>query len=364
MNRSRQLLLTLDYEIFGNGSGDVRQHMVEPTEQMARICERYEVPLTIFFEVEEYLGFCRNARDLEQALGYDPARLIREQVRSLVRHGHDVQLHLHPQWYGARFASGHWVLRPEMVTVDHLFGTIEETVSYIAERKALLEELIGGVSERRVSAYRAGAFSARPGGKLLAALAQNDIQFDSSVVRGLFCQTGDYCLDYRDVKTRKRLWPVSDDVIREDPDGLVWEVPIHSVLARRYQQLTFSRLRAKFSGNIPKTQQKQMVNRFFRPRQPIDTVKALFEPVPLKLDFHNQTSAEFCRAIASAEQEDDLGPVDVLVAIGHSKEHVDDRAFEALVKSISQKPGIEIGTFGTIAQRLASSSRSLQLSHS
>ena len=42
MNRSRQLLLTLDYEIFGNGSGDVRQHMVEPTERMARICERYE----------------------------------------------------------------------------------------------------------------------------------------------------------------------------------------------------------------------------------------------------------------------------------------------------------------------------------
>jgi hypothetical protein len=359
MNRSRQLLLTLDYEIFGNGSGDVRQHMVEPTEQMARICERYEVPLTIFFEAEEYLAFCRNARDLEQALGYDPARLIREQVRSLANRGHDFQLHLHPQWYGAKLEDRRWKLGVK-ATVDDLFESSEEADRYICVRKALLEELTDG---RQVIAYRAGAFSARPGEKLLAALAANKIKFDSSVVRGLFCQTGDCYLDYRNVKTRKRLWPVSDDVIREDPDGLVWEVPIHSVPARRYQQLTFSRLRAKFSGNIPKTQQKQMVNRFFRPRQPIDTVKALFEPVPLKLDFHNQTSAEFCRAIASAEQEDDLGPVDVLVAIGHSKEHVDDRAFEALVKSISQKPGIEIGTFGTIAQRLASSSRSLQLSH-
>lgn len=360
MNRSRQLLLTLDYEIFGNGSGDVRQHMVEPTEKMARICERYEAPLTIFFEAEEYLGFCRNARDLEQALGYDPARLIREQVRSLVSRGHDFQLHLHPQWYGARLEEDRrWKLGVK-ATVDDLFESSEETAVYIGERKQMLEEMTG----REVTAYRAGAFSARPGKKLLAALAANNIKFDSSVVRGLFHQTDSYCLDYRNVNIQKRLWRVSDDVTREDPDGQVWEVPIHSVPARRYQQLTFSRLRAKFSGNIPKTQQKQMVNRFFRPRQPIDTVKALFEPVPLKLDFHNQTSAEFCRAIASAEQEDDLGPVDVLVAIGHSKEHVDDRAFEALVKSISQKPGIEIGTFGTIAQRLASSSRSLQLTHS
>ena len=160
MNRSRQLLLTLDYEIFGNGYGDVRQHMVEPTEQMARICERYEVPLTIFFEAEEYLAFCRNARDLEQALGYDPARLIREQVRSLVRRGHDFQLHLHPQWYGARFVSGRWVLRPEVQTVDHLFETEEETGDYIASRKTLLEELTDGAAESRpVIAYRAGAFS-------------------------------------------------------------------------------------------------------------------------------------------------------------------------------------------------------------
>jgi hypothetical protein len=356
---NRCLLLTVDYEIFGNGTGDVRQHIVEPTERMARICEKYSIPLTIFFEVEEYLAFCRYARDLEKALGYDPARLIREQVRSLVRRGNDFQLHLHPQWYGAKLEDRRWKLGVK-ATVDDLFESSEETAAYIGERKKLLEELTG----REVTAYRAGAFSARPGAKLLASLVANNIKFDSSVVRGLFYQTDRYCLDYRNVKTRKRLWPVSDDVIREDPDGLVWEVPIHSVPARRYQQLTFSRLRAKFSGNIPKTQQKQMVNRFFRPRQPIDTVKALFEPVPLKLDFHNQTSAEFCRAIASAEQEDDLGPVDVLVAIGHSKEHVDDRAFEALVKSISQKPGIEIGTFGTIAQRLASSSRSLQLSHS
>ena len=30
-NRPRFLVLTVDYEIFGNGSGDVRQHVMQPT---------------------------------------------------------------------------------------------------------------------------------------------------------------------------------------------------------------------------------------------------------------------------------------------------------------------------------------------
>ncbi len=122
---ARQIVLTVDYEIFGNGSGDVRQHIVEPAERMARICERLWIaPLTIFFEAEEYLAFERHAAELETSLGYDPAALIREQVASLVRRGHQFQLHLHPQWYGARFQDDRWLLRPEMETVDQLFESV------------------------------------------------------------------------------------------------------------------------------------------------------------------------------------------------------------------------------------------------
>jgi hypothetical protein len=263
---------------------------------------------------------------------------------------------MHPQWFEAKLEDRRWKLGVK-ATVDDLFESSEETAAYIGERKQMLEEMTG----REVRAYRAGAFSARPGKKLLAALAANNIKFDSSVVRGLFHQTDSYCLDYRNVNIQKRLWRVSDDVTREDPNGVVWEVPIHSVPARRYQQLTFSRLRAKFSGNVPNSQQKQTVKRFFRPTQPIGTLKALFEPVPLKLDFHNQTPAEFCRTLASAEFGNGFGPVDVLVAIGHSKEHMDDRGFETLVRRAVQELGANIVTFADIAQQLPASNPRLQL---
>jgi hypothetical protein len=221
-----------------------------------------------------------------------------------------------------------------------------------------LENLTGGI--RQVIAYRAGAFSARPGEKLLASLAQNNIQFDSSVVRGLFNETDNYCLDYRDVDTPKRLWRVSTDVGREDPEGPVWEIPIHSTPARRYQQLTLKRLRAKFSGNVPKRQQRQMLGQFVRPAQPWATMKTLFEPIPLKLDFHNQSPKEFCRSISVAESTPSHGPLDVVVAIGHSKEHSNDRSFSCLIELVSEQEDLRIATFHSIARQLSVSERELE----
>jgi len=58
----RHVVISVDYEIFGNGEGDVRQHTVDPTNRMARLCEKYGAPLTVFFEVEEYLAFEKISR--------------------------------------------------------------------------------------------------------------------------------------------------------------------------------------------------------------------------------------------------------------------------------------------------------------
>ena len=123
--QQRLLAVTVDYEIFGNGSGDVLQHVIEPTERMARVCERHGVPLVVYFEVEEYLAFERYAGELKRDLGYDPAERIREQIRSLVLRGHDIQLHLHPEWVGARYVDRRWVLRPEMHTVAMICSTVK-----------------------------------------------------------------------------------------------------------------------------------------------------------------------------------------------------------------------------------------------
>ena len=358
----RKLLITVDYEIFGNGTGDVRQHVVDPTARMAEVCDRYGMPLTVFFEAEEYLAFDRNREALVAGLGYDPAELIAEQVCSLASRGHDFQLHLHPQWYGAGLEDGNWQLRLEKETVDSLFETGEDTFRYIGERKQLIEGLLPCANRRPVIAYRAGAFSARPGLRLLPALAGNGFQFESSVVRGLHREAEHYQLDYRGVNSHAPMWAVDDDVAVEDSGGAIWEIPIYSQTKRRYRQLTPHRLKAKFSKNVPKEQQKAMVGRFAQPKHPLKMLQTLVEPVPIKLDYHNLPPAELLKMIRSAPEPEDSTLPDVLVLIGHTKEHIDDEGFDRFLAGVAADAELEVVTFHDIAECLSGRGRSAGIS--
>lgn len=338
----RSLVLSVDYEIFGNGTGDVRQHVTIPTERMTRLCEKYNIPLTIFLETEEYFSFIQNAGQLKADLGCDPAQLIREQMVELIRRGHDVQLHLHPEWYGARYEQGKWVLRPEKQTVDALFETEEETSIYIGSRKQLLRELLQEAeSQRDVVAYRAGAFSAQPSVKLLGALAANGISLDSSVVKGLTRRNGIVSMDYRNAPSAKNPWRVGTDVAKEDSQGAIWELPIYSVTQRRFQQATWTRLRAKFSKNVPKNRQRQMVQQLGMGKNPVSVLKFLFQPVPIKLDYHNLSPETLLHWIKSAPPPQ-AGLPDLVMLIGHTKEHINDEAFDAFLQLVSRDPELKI----------------------
>jgi hypothetical protein len=348
----RHIVVTVDYEIFGNGEGDVRQHTTGPTERMARLCEKYGAPLTIFFEVEEYLAFERHRDALKKSLGYDPAAEIRQQIIALAKAGHDIQLHLHPQWYQADFRDGKWRLRPEKTTVDSLFETQEETTNYIAERKEAIEKIVAESGRQHtVTVYRAGAFSAQPGVRLLPALAKNGFVIDSSVVKGLVQNRYPEFLDYRNAPSAKEPWRVSREVSEQDPAGPIWEVPIYSKMRRRFQQITVRRLRAKFSKNIPKTQQQDMVQQLGIKKNPFALLKLLAQPVPIKLDYHNQSPGTLLSWIKSAPAAIN-GGLDVVVLIGHTKEHTDDAAFEEFLKLAKKERGIKISGFGEIAELL------------
>jgi len=351
----RHVVVSVDYEIFGNGEGDVRQHVVDPTERMATLCEKYGAPLTVFFEVEEYLAFEKFRDALVKQLGYDPAALIRAQIIDLAKRGHDIQLHLHPEWYRADYQNGKWILQRDKMTVDSLFETQEETDRFIAARQALIEGMLAeaGGKQQKVTVYRAGAFSAQPGKRLLPALARNGFVIDSSVVKGLVAPKahGGSGLDYRNAPSAKEPWRVSRDVIEVDPAGPIWEVPIYSRMGRRFQQVTLRRLRAKFSKNIPKAQKQDMVQKLGVKKNPVSILKFLAQPFPIKLDFHNQPPQTLVGWSKSAPASP-KGSVDVVVMIGHTKEHTDDVAFERFLAWAKQAGGLKVSGFGEIAELL------------
>lgn len=343
----RHLVFTLDHEVFGSGAGDVRQHVTDPAERMCRIAERYQLPVTIFFELEEYLQFERHGARLRKSLGYDAAEEMRVQAADLAQRGHDIQLHLHPQWHRARYDGSNWELQEGCFTVDALFETQEETTDFMRERRSALEAISG----KPVTAYRAGGFAAQPGAKLIRALDATGFAIESSVVDGLRFDNP-YPLDYRDTPEGRRMWRISSEVDREDfLSGSLWEVPIHSVRGRRYQQLTVDRLKAKFSRNVPKARQREMVGQLGLSRNPIELLSFLWQPVPIKLDYHNLSARALYRMIREA-QPPCAGDLDVLVLIGHTKEHIDDGAFDQFLKLISADDSLRVITLTELAGQL------------
>jgi hypothetical protein len=363
LKRMRHVILSVDYEIFGNGTGDVRQHMTVPTEDMARLCEKHQAPLTVFVEMEETLAFERYARELTERIGYNPYREIRNQVVDLARRGHDIQLHLHPQWHNTRLVNGEWELDDSKPTVDSLFSDQHATTAYIRERKQALEEMTGASNRsHRVVAYRAGAFSAQPGSKLIGALAENDFVLDSSVVHGLQRKDEHVHLDYRNAPAGKSLWRVEADVAVEAPQGRLWELPIASTPGRRLNQLTFGRLKAKFSKNVPKAQQSRLMKQLGVRKSPLQFARFLCQRVPLKLDFHNVAPAKLVRWIRNAPRPL-AGLPDVVVLIGHSKEHINNEAFATLVRLIHEDGSMKVSGFKDIAPLLPALSPPSKATH-
>ena len=76
-------LVTIDYELFGNGTGDLIKSVIEPTNAILDICEKYNAKLTIFFDVCEYWAFQKAFYDRKLTfLKYNPAKITIELTTS------------------------------------------------------------------------------------------------------------------------------------------------------------------------------------------------------------------------------------------------------------------------------------------
>lgn len=177
--RRRRVALTVDYETWQPlPDGFVIDWEVDvftPTERLLAVAEENAVPLTLFAEMGEYLWLRAQEPEI--------AGRMEEQWRDAMRRGHDVQLHLHPNWtpeMGARHDERGWWWDMERPRAHDYEGDLELLV---ARAKQALEEAIRPVSPGyRVTSYRAGTYEAQPFERLSAALRGNGILADSSVL--------------------------------------------------------------------------------------------------------------------------------------------------------------------------------------
>jgi hypothetical protein len=150
--------------------------------------------------------------------------------------GHDVQLHLHPQWHGAKRGNdGRWELALDRWRIGDL--PEEETEKLISTGKAWLDDVaFGKTPGRNCMAFRAGGWCIQPSEAVIRSLRRHGFAVESTVVPGMRRSGQGEWSDFRSAPSLP-FWRVDGDVCEARSSGL-WEVPIVSGRVARLKQLT------------------------------------------------------------------------------------------------------------------------------
>jgi hypothetical protein len=227
------LSLTDDWELRGNGAGDIEQIQFRPMRELVRIYNRHDVRSTFNAEVMQQLTF----RRLEAR--YPELRILAdrwdEHVRDAYRQGHDIQLHLHPQWTGAEYTRGRWKLSGDWSILNY---DEEEAYGLLLSGKEYLENLLRPVNpEYSVVSFRAGSSVIAPSPFILRTLVRLGIKLDMSIVGGMYHETRNVQIDYRRAEEDfLPFYPRMEDARRlSSQEENIFCVPIHHFYGSRRQ---------------------------------------------------------------------------------------------------------------------------------
>lgn len=315
-----RVLLTLDYEIHGDGSGSPRELMIGPTERLLAQLDRHGARLTVMADVAEILRFGRHRDETgRDDFAYEE---IRAQLRRAVRGGHDVQLHLHPSYYNARYAGGR--LEQDWSEYDLARLPDARLERIVGEAKGWLEELLRPVDPRyRCVAFRAANWSMSPARGIVRALARNGIPIDTSVFKH-GRRSGMVSFDYRAAPGELVPWRVDpEDVCRRDPRGPVWEFPIYCERRFLWHFLTPNRVYRAIEGRrhpLPRDEYAGAGEARGALRRVARLGELLLARHPWKLDLNQCSGSQLVAALRRIERRyaGEEGPLPV-VLIGHSK---------------------------------------------
>ncbi|HEY6046666.1 MAG TPA: hypothetical protein VIU65_08690, partial [Pyrinomonadaceae bacterium] len=225
------LALTHDWELRGDGSGDIEEIQFAPLRRLLRIYQQTGVRTTFLPDVMQQLRF--RSLQSEHAELKSLADSWDDHAREAFGHGHDIQLHLHPQWLNGEYENGRWRLPGKWSIVKYDQQTAR---SMLEKSKYYLEQLLRPLNQSyRCVAFRAGALAAAPSDHLFETLASLDMQLDVSIAPGLVANEHNLGLDYRNCQeTFLPFYPHMKDArkISDKPEPVVC-VPLHHFYGSR-----------------------------------------------------------------------------------------------------------------------------------
>ncbi|HEU4768596.1 MAG TPA: hypothetical protein VFS77_14535 [Pyrinomonadaceae bacterium] len=186
------LALTDDWELRGNGSGDIEEIQFRAMRELVDLYDSHGVKSTFNAEVMQQLTF-RKLEDLHPQLK-PLADAWDEHVRMAFGRGHDIQLHVHPQWSRYSFEKNRWRLSGDWSLLNY---KPEAAYSMLSASKQYLEKLLEPLDPNyRCVSFRSGSSAIAPSPFVLSQLAHLGLVFDMSIIQGLRVNTRNLQLDY------------------------------------------------------------------------------------------------------------------------------------------------------------------------
>lgn len=224
-----EIYLTLDYELFmGNKVGTVDNSLIKPTKELVNVLNKYDVKATFFVDAA-YLYRLNEFRNSYIKLEKDYS-LVVEQIKNLSQSGHDIQLHIHPQWYYAEYNGTDWKLPNSPYKLSDMEEN--EATECFVKSKRLLEKII----EKPVIAFRAGGYSIQTFASIPRLFSESGIIIDSSVLSGIKNLSDYQEYDYSMISSGS-LYNFRDSVISINEEGPFVEVPITTGLSYSFGKL-------------------------------------------------------------------------------------------------------------------------------
>jgi len=216
------LVLTNDWELFGDGSGDYFDVQHNPTLNMLDLLSEFDAKMTLFAEVGQQWGF-------QSLIGkQDDAEKIVMEWENLIRKyyeaGHDIQLHIHPQWADSKYTNNQWQLDDKNWSIGKL--PTEEKYELLKRGKDYLEKIINEVDvDYKCNIFRAGAYYIEPSSEVIDSLVKLGFLADTSVTKGRIVSS-EY--DYTNAPDNLLPWRISESVTIPNKNGKIIEFPIYS----------------------------------------------------------------------------------------------------------------------------------------
>ena len=327
-----ELIFTYDYEIFGDGTGNLYDCILKNTEKLNFIFEKYDFRYVNYVEAAEFLKIKESNADPDICF-------IEEQILKMYKNNYEIGLHIHPQWFNSKFVNNKWILD---YTEYNICGLEKRKINkYFDLTIKYIKDVLKDENYYPIS-FRAGNWLIQPTYNIIEVLLEHNIKIDSSVFKGGLIRK--YGIDFRKSLNNGYFWSFLNDVNIPVKEMNIWEVPIHSALVPFWKSISKNKINALNGNNTHNIISYQKIMNY------IDKLSLFY---PLKFDFTKMSFNELKKMLKKIIEMDQSSNqiYKPIVLIGHAKNQIIFKEIEKFLEYVASN-NINVVLFKNIIHKL------------